>query len=374
MEDRFHTAVEAIYDTALDPVRWPATLEAIADVFRDVGTVLAFARDDGSVGTIVSPALRKAQGDFEKHWSHRDIRTIRSMERGYPLGVRDAITDRHVVTEQEIASQPIYREFLIPHGLGWFAGIAISPDPNIQVWISVQRSMIREPFSDQELTILTKLGAHAEKSLRLSIRLLDAELAALGLGDALTRIDIAVFALDSLGGIVFSNPAARRLPPEDIGVVQNRLKIAERSADLFVQQSLQRTSRADRAELLTDPKPVLLPRKEGGQPLVLYVLPITAPADRVSEFLANARLIVLVIEPKNGQPPDPAVVRDALGLTLGEARVAALIGTGISPRDAAATLRITEDSARTILKRVFSKVGISRQSELAILLTKLVMR
>ena len=193
MGDRFYTAVEAIYDTALDPGRWPATLEAIADVFGDVGTVLAFARDDGSVGTIVSPALRMAQGDFEKHWSYRDIRTIRSMERGYTLGVRDAITDRHVVSEQEIATQPIYREFLIPHGLGWFAGITISPDPNIQVWISVQRSIIREPFSDQELAILTRLGAHAEKSLRLSIRLLDAELTALGLGDALTRIDIAVF-------------------------------------------------------------------------------------------------------------------------------------------------------------------------------------
>jgi len=37
-------------------------------------------------------------------------------------------------------------------------------------------------------------------------------------------------------------------------------------------------------------------------------------------------------------------------------------------------LGITEETARTALKRVFAKVGVSRQSELAALLTKLVLR
>ena len=78
--------------------------------------------------------------------------------------------------------------------------------------------------------------------------------------------------------------------------------------------------------------------------------------------------------PKQGEPADPAVVRDILGLTLGEARVAALVGSGVPPRDAAERLGITEETARTALKRVFSKTGVTRQSELAALLTKLVIR
>jgi len=60
--------------------------------------------------------------------------------------------------------------------------------------------------------------------------------------------------------------------------------------------------------------------------------------------------------------------------TLGEAKVAALVGSGAAPRDAAERLGITEETARTVLKRVFSKVGISRQSDLTALLTKLVLR
>ncbi len=80
----------------------------------------------------------------------------------------------------------------------------------------------------------------------------------------------------------------------------------------------------------------------------------------------------MVVEVKSGEPADPALVRDLLGLTLGEARVAALIATGMTPREVAQRLYITEGTTRTGLKRVFHKAGVSRQSELAALLARAV--
>jgi PAS domain S-box-containing protein len=71
---------------------------------------------------------------------------------------------------------------------------------------------------------------------------------------------------------------------------------------------------------------------------------------------------------------DLDLVRSLFGLAPAEARVATLIGAGLSPRQAAAKLGISEENARTTLKRVFAKVGVSRQSELAILLAKLTLR
>ncbi len=47
----------------------------------------------------------------------------------------------------------------------------------------------------------------------------------------------------------------------------------------------------------------------------------------------------------------------------------ALVGSGLAPRATAEQLGITEETARTALKRVFSKVGVSRQSERVALLT-----
>jgi DNA-binding CsgD family transcriptional regulator len=58
-------------------------------------------------------------------------------------------------------------------------------------------------------------------------------------------------------------------------------------------------------------------------------------------------------------------------LTLAEARLASLVGSGQSPRDAASRLNITEGTARTVLKRVFSKTGTTRQAELAALLSSI---
>jgi DNA-binding CsgD family transcriptional regulator len=43
----------------------------------------------------------------------------------------------------------------------------------------------------------------------------------------------------------------------------------------------------------------------------------------------------------------------------------------LSPKEAAEKLGIAEETARSVLKRVFSKVGVSRQSELAVLIARL---
>lgn len=73
-------------------------------------------------------------------------------------------------------------------------------------------------------------------------------------------------------------------------------------------------------------------------------------------------------------PADPALVRDLLGLTLAEARLTALVGVGLAPREASQRLGITEETARTTLKRVFQKTGVTRQSELSALLARMAVR
>lgn len=97
------------------------------------------------------------------------------------------------------------------------------------------------------------------------------------------------------------------------------------------------------------------------------------PSPLRETFLA-ARVLILAIEHDPAQPADPLIVKDLLGLSLGEARLASLIGTGKSPREAAQRMGITEESARTILKRVFLKTNTSRQSELAALLSRVTLK
>jgi DNA-binding CsgD family transcriptional regulator len=56
-----------------------------------------------------------------------------------------------------------------------------------------------------------------------------------------------------------------------------------------------------------------------------------------------------------------------MSLAPAEARVAAVVGSGAAPAEAASTLALTELTVRSYLKRAYWKLGITRQSELVLL-------
>ena len=368
----FVAAVEAIYDAAPDPSRWPMALQAIADVFGDVGTVFSYQRDDGRFGAIGSPGLDGLLREYATSYDGDDLRSARGLDRGVFLA-KDTVTDTDVVSEQEMATHPFYH-MLARHGLKYFAGVPISPDPHIVASIAVQRAIDREPFREFEIATMTSLGRHAEKSLRLGLKLINLELSQGGLGDALSKVGIGVFILDTLGRVVFVNPAGVELAGDGLAVKDGRLRIEPCPERAGIEAAILRSISNDARERTIESKAMLVDRHDGKRPIAVHILPI-APGERAEDrILTHARAIVLAIQPDADGSADPAQVRDLLGLTLGEARVAALVGSGLAPREAAARLGIGEETARTALKRVFSKVGVSRQSELTALLTKLVLR
>jgi DNA-binding CsgD family transcriptional regulator/PAS domain-containing protein len=365
-------AIEAIYDAAPDPRRWPRALGAIADYFDDVGAILIWYRDNGTFGTIVSETLDAAQKDYEENgWASRDIKAFRARERGYFFS-GEPFADRHIGFDEEMKNHPICVEFFTKHGLGWIGAVAVSPDPHVGVMLSVQRdAATKEQFSDEELEALRLISRHIEKSLRLSVRLLNAEVLNVGLGEALSGIGVGVFALDTRGCVLFSNPAAERLLGGAVQIANGRLRISGSSSATRLDEAISESLRGTPPDLQT--KPILLECGGSDRRLAIYLLPIFQPL-LAERFLTNTRAIVLMVEQKLDEPADPTIVRDLLGLTLGEAKMAAMIGVGFSPKDAAEKLGITESTARTVLKKVFSKTGVSRQSELVALLSKLLVR
>ena len=221
---------------------------------------------------------------------------------------------------------------------------------------------------------MQRLGRHVERALRLSIKLLEAERSNVGLKEALSHLGVGVFALDMLGRVVFLNATAEGVLGDGLTIVGGRLRIGPSVARSNIENAIARTLRGELPDLSGGSKPMLIERNDGSWPLTVYVLPLGAARVPHQEFLTHARAIVLVVLPRTDEALDATLVRDLLGLTLGEARIASLIGNGLPPREVALRLGITEETARTTLKRVFGKVGVSRQSELAALLSRLAHR
>ncbi|WP_156465644.1 LuxR C-terminal-related transcriptional regulator [Methylobacterium sp. Leaf106] len=77
---------------------------------------------------------------------------------------------------------------------------------------------------------------------------------------------------------------------------------------------------------------------------------------------------------RDGPPPDLVSIApqpEQLGLTRMQALVAMAIGRGSSPREAAELLAIREGTVRVHLEAIFGRLGLRRQSELAIIVARL---
>ena len=85
-----------------------------------------------------------------------------------------------------------------------------------------------------------------------------------------------------------------------------------------------------------------------------------------------AMALLLVADPEaRREAPSPALLRDAFGLTKAEAEVAARAAMGEGVPALAASLAISQGTARLHLHRVFEKTGAHRQAELAAVLARL---
>ena len=366
--DGYVVAVERIYDAATDPARWPLALQAIADCSGDIGANLTYRRDDGRFGVIVSPALMDGIEEYGRDWAHRDLRAQRIGERN-SLSIKTVITDHDLVTPEEMATDPFYTEFLAKRGLKWFAVTDISPDPHVVAGLSLQRAAAKPPFSQDELETLNQLGRHTEKSLSLSIKVLDAAAENLGLRDTLGRMGAGVFVVDGQRRIIYANHAAHGMLGAGLTLADDQLICDAKAAAGRFKERLSSVCLDQGAE---EPQPLLISRGDNAQPLAAYILPLRQTgASLADQMFVRARAIVLVFDTGRSASADPALVRDILGVSLGEARVASLIAAGLSPRDISAKLNVTEESVRTVLKRVFGKAGVSRQNELTALIAKL---
>lgn len=369
MSDRnFDLAVSLIYRAALDPLVWPDALDAIARCTGDDATVLLYGREDGGFGVIESPSIKSLVQEYlNDGWNFRDIRANRCRERGYFLN-RDVVTDRDILSEAEMRIDPFYAELLHKYGFKYFAAAMVKPNKSVEVALSVQRKVGRPPYSEEEIRVVSRLGAHVEQSLRLGMQLIDTTVINDGLSKALTRMGVGVFVLDSLGHVMFSNEAAAR-QSNAIEIANGRLAVSNATSHRELSATVDELISFADYDVL--PKAMLVPRA-GSHPLAVYALPIINN-ESLDAFLTNARVAVLTID-TDSEAPDPTMIRDLMGLTLSEARIASLIGTGLPPRQAAEKLGIAEETARSVLKRVFAKVGVSRQSELVSLMTRLTLR
>jgi DNA-binding CsgD family transcriptional regulator len=269
------------------------------------------------------------------------------------------LNDLDVVTEEEIATLPLYQDFLIPRGYGAGTATAVLVPSGDSVIVHCERARAEGDFGPQILSALNSLRPHLARAALLSARLemervstTTRTLEALGLPAAV---------LGSGGRVIDANPSLVAMMPHTLNDQPLRLAAVDPAADRLLREAVAQSASPQAMPVRS------IPIAASGErpPVILHLVPIRGAAHDV---FVRARFVLIATPVVAQDVPSADVVQGLFDLTPAEARLAALIAAGDAPAPAAAKLGITPSTARSVLRRIFQKTGVSRQAELVGLL------
>jgi DNA-binding CsgD family transcriptional regulator len=116
-------------------------------------------------------------------------------------------------------------------------------------------------------------------------------------------------------------------------------------------------------------EPIALKRPSGKKPLIVSAAAMRDGLKTAASGLFGGDRVALltIVDPEEEVGKAGAKPFVLLGLTDAEAKVATILGSGASPDMAASQLGLSTGTIRIHLNRIYSKLDISRQSELVVL-------
>lgn len=343
--------VEQIYEAAVVPSYWGLALARLAKRADAVGAVL-FMVDEGQLRWIASPEVSERMRLFvEAGWPLRNTRTPRMLA----LNHQGFIQDLDVYSSiEEIAADPMYRDFLYPHGLGVAAGTFVQLSTGGTLVFNIERSRERGPFERPVIADLDSLRPHLARSSFISARINQERarsstiiLEQLGIPACALQLDSRVIAANSL------------FVKHDYFVswsANDRVVFRDSGCQHFFELALTRFSHGDIQGSFSYP---LRPGPEHSG-AILHILPICGQARDI--FEKTIALAVLVPLTAPGAPPIE-LLEGLFDLSPAEAAVARKIALGKTVSEISREQQRSQETIRTHVKNILQKTGCKRQAD-----------
>jgi DNA-binding CsgD family transcriptional regulator len=381
-----HALIRLLYECALDPFQWSVFL---AEYARAVGAQMS--------GLVVQD-LRNPGGQItaghgvDPFWERRYAEYYAGLnvwwQRGQSVLGQPGIvaSGEQVVSDAALVKTEFYADFLRPQQLFYTEGGTITREDGVVSYFTAARSRQAGPFGADEHSTAQQLMPHFAAALRVHQRIVSLEAQAEQASAVMDSSAQGVIATGVDGAVLFMNQTASEmlglcgtnrtagtggltLGPKGIsaqhpGEAIRLRELIARAGDTIVGNGAHSggvmfVSRADKAPLKVLVAPLSGVRNN------LPVAPFAAGSGR-----QRSAVVLFISAPERIPAPMVDQIAGQLQLTPAEARLAAALVDGKSMKEFAEEAEVTLNTARTHLKRVFHKAGVSRQGELIrILLT-----
>jgi DNA-binding CsgD family transcriptional regulator len=358
--------IEHIYTAGCDPQEWPVVAERMQAVFPGCSFSLV-----AEIGGRIAP-FTVAHGispDFLKSYVEH-YHTINPYEKvlgSVPTG--EVSTVRETVRRDWLDEQPFYHEWLKPAG-DFTAGANITyfrtPEFYARTCFDIPSRLAR--LERPAAILLERLEPHMSRALMLTAKSCCETLTQASLDAMLARLSWAACVVDDRCRILMANAAAENLLAACKLVKQlpdGRLAFHDTAAAEAFEQALRCL-----APCPDEPVTSFAARAANGSRCPVFVFPLGGRGSGAS-YPARQALVVMGAGARRPRPAD-SLLRDLYGLTPAEAALVQRLAAGGALREAADASGISLTTARNQLAAAMAKMGVNRQSELVVLMAKLV--
>ncbi len=355
--------IDSIYGAALEPDGWQNALAQVTHLLGGHGGLIqstAVSPEAGGLWVGHNVPEAKIPG-YLAHYYHKDLWRLAG-DRLRDLGVAssDMLVDPRTFERSEFWNE-FLREMDFFHLSGSIPVMASDGSPETK--ISVFRGRRRAGFDATDMRLHRLLVPHLRRAFQLHWRLRWLTARAEGAIGALDQVQISIFLVDRDARIVHANQAAERLVALDDGLIVRAGRLVATATDADIAAALaaalapRRTRREHPASTTMAVK-----RRRDGPALVATIVPIGAASSLAR--MPQVAAAVFVTDPARRTRLVPDHIARLYGITRAEARLINALPFASSLKDAAATLGVSFNTARSQLKSAMAKTGSHRQVDL----------
>lgn len=360
--DETTKALDKVFEAAIVPGLWHDALDLLAVSIGAVGAaVVPRTPQQQALGFPVSQSAAEFMDSYLKQgWYLDDVRG----QRAWPSLERrgGVVLEQDISSEDERKRLPYYQEFCRPFRLPWWAAVGFRSQG--EPWaMALYRDVRHGAYQAEDVSKLEAVAPHLRRMVTVATRFRQA----LEVRTLEAKGADAILSLDQRGLVVDASTTATALLGEDLYIWQRRLTASDPAQNRRLGAAIADALSADSPATQKNQRSLVL-RRTQLPPLVLEIVALPAVG---RDVFSRAMAFVTIRVAGRAAMVAPDVLRETFGLTPAECELALLIAEGQSPREVAARLGISFETARTVLKRVFAKLEVSRQSELAALLARL---
>jgi DNA-binding CsgD family transcriptional regulator len=364
-DTRVSELVRLTYEAAADPSHWNDFLRLFSDVTQSPSAV--FLIHD----TTLQKADASAVIDIDPAWvsSYQEyFVTINPWLVSQPFRRRFVAVSEQILSDRDLVRTEFYNDFLRPQDWFYSCGVLTAQDHGMTSEISAIRSRRAGGFTPKEVALFEYLAPHLQCAVRIHNRIggLESGLnAAIGVLD---RFPTAIVAVNSDAKVILANRAADAILKRGDGLKsRDGLRTASRAETVKLRDAIAAVCKQQDSGISKTETVIQISRPSGAKPLEVLVSPLPSQS---ALKRGGAAAAVFITDPEEGAALDGRALRELFGLTPAEIRLCMALVEGKSVEEYAQESAISSNTARTYVKRIYSKTGVRRQSELVRLLLK----